>query len=95
MNTKNFVAAGLIIAVLVSILAPFLASSNPDGLLSTAEKFEDLKGKDYPAFRSPLPGYIIPSMGATEKSGAFAVTIGTLTLFGAGYGFARMIKNLA
>ncbi len=93
MNTKNFVAAGLIIALLISILAPFIASSSPDGLESTAEKFEGLKGKDYHAFRSPLPGYVMPSTGETEKSGAFAMVIGTLVIFGTGYGFARVIKN--
>jgi cobalt/nickel transport protein len=85
MNTKNFVAIGLGIALLVSILAPFLASSNPDGLESVAEKFEDSEGKDYQAFNSPFPDYSIPSLGETGTSGALAIVIGTFITFGIGY----------
>ena len=31
---KSFVIGGLIVAIIIAILAPFLASSNPDGLES-------------------------------------------------------------
>lgn len=34
---RNFIIGGLVIAIIIAILAPFLASSNPDGLESAAE----------------------------------------------------------
>jgi cobalt/nickel transport protein len=93
MNKKYFVAVGLCVAILISILAPFLASSNPDGLESAAEKFEKSEGKDYQVFGSPFPDYIVPSLGETGTSGALAIIIGTLITFGLGYLLIKAIKR--
>ena len=93
MNKKYFVVVGLAVAILISILAPFLASSSPDGLESAAEKFEESEGKDYQAFGSPFPDYIVPGLGETEMSGAVAIIIGTLITFGLGYLLAKAIKR--
>lgn len=93
MNTKNFVIVGLVIAVLVSALAPFLASSNPDGLESAAEKFEESEGKEFQAINSPFPDYIVPQLGETGTSGVLAIIAGTFITFGMGYGLTRAIKK--
>jgi cobalt/nickel transport protein len=93
MNRKYFVAFGLAIAVLISVLAPFLASSSPDGLESAAEKFKESEGKDYQVFGPPFPDYIVPFLGETEISGALAIIIGTLLTFGIGYLLTKAINR--
>jgi cobalt/nickel transport protein len=95
MRVKNFVMAGLGIALLISLLAPYLASPNPDGLESAAEKFEEAEGKDYLAFNSPFPDYMVPSMGETGASGVAAIVMGTLVTFLVGLGLSKTIKNRA
>ena len=40
---KKFIIGGLVVAIIIAILAPFLASSNPDGLESAAEKIVMVK----------------------------------------------------
>jgi len=93
MKRDTFVVFGLCIAVLIAVLAPFLASPNPDGLESAAEKFESAEGKDYLAIDSPLPDYVVPSLGEGEVSGAAAIAFGTVAMFGLSYAFAKAIKK--
>jgi len=75
---------GLAIAFIVSVLAPFLASSNPDGLESAAENFSSAEGKDYVKFDSPMPDYAIEGM---DKAGEVAaIVIGTFVVAALAYG---------
>ncbi|NOZ76169.1 MAG: cobalamin biosynthesis protein CbiN [Euryarchaeota archaeon] len=92
-GTRRFVIAGLAVALLISILAPYLASPNPDGLESAAEKFEEAEGRDYLAFNSPLPDYTVPSLGETGVSGIVAIVIGTMVTFLVGFGLSKTIKS--
>ncbi len=93
MKRETFVALGLGIAMVIAILAPFLASPNPDGLESAAEKFSSAEGKDYLAFNSPLPDYIVPSLGEGESSGVVAIVFGTIGIFVLSYLFIRAIRT--
>lgn len=43
METKKFVAIGLVVALLIGVAAVFLASGDPDGLESTALVVQDEK----------------------------------------------------
>ena len=80
MNTRNrnFILGGLAIAIVIAILAPFLASSNPDGLESTAESLEVPESDA--AFQSPLPDYAIPGMEENPVGGVVALIIGTIVV---------------
>jgi len=80
MNEKNkkLLLIGLVVAVIISVIAPFAASENPDGLESAAEEFESAEGKEDTDYESPMPDYIVPQLGEDGNSGAVAVVIGTL-----------------
>jgi len=83
--------AGIVIALLIAGLAPFLASSNPDGLESAAEKFSSAEGRDYVAFDSPMPDYAVEGMGKMGEM--LAIVIGTLLMVVMGYGAGMMLKK--
>ena len=78
MNTqnRNLVMGGLAIAIVIAILAPFLASSNPDGLESTAESLEVPESEA--VFESPLPDYAIPGMEDNPWSGVVSLILGVI-----------------
>ena len=70
---RKFLYSGIAIALLISVLAPFLASSNPDGLESAAagvvekSKLSGLEETE-PVVDSPMPDYSIEGMGKTGES---------------------------
>ncbi|MDI9395903.1 MAG: PDGLE domain-containing protein [Euryarchaeota archaeon] len=82
-SNMKFFYAGIAIALLLSVVAPFLASSDPDGLESAAggvieeSKLSELEEME-PVVGSPLPDYAIEGMG---KSGEIiAIVIGTIAV---------------
>ncbi|MGC9517533.1 MAG: PDGLE domain-containing protein [Methanomicrobiales archaeon] len=97
MNTKNrnLVIGGLVIALIIAVLAPFLASSSPDGLESTAESLGVPETE--PALESPLPDYTLPGMEDNPWGGVLALIIGTivvlLVMFGIGAIFSKKNGN--
>lgn len=99
-NTK-FILAGAAIAILLSILAPFLASSNPDGLDKTLitlvgggseEKAEEIIGeKDPVGYESPFQDYSIEGM---DKAGeVLAILIGTVLMLVLALGVSSLLKK--
>ncbi len=91
MNTanRNLILGGLAIAIIIAILAPFLASSNPDGLDSTAESLEVPESEA--AFQSPLPDYAIPGMEENPLGGVIALVGGTILVLLVALGLAKLI----
>lgn len=87
---NRFVIRGLALAFVIAIVAPFLASSNPDGLESTAEKFNALE-LEKEIFKSPFPDYTVPGLG--EFSEVAALVLGTATVFLLAYGVARVYAH--
>lgn len=92
-KTKKFIIIGLIIAILMAVLAPFLASSNPDGLESAAEKIINPGVSDEAVHESPMPDYVIPALGENSISGGLSIVIGTLIVFGLAYGLGYVLKR--
>ncbi|WP_269851140.1 PDGLE domain-containing protein [Methanosarcina horonobensis] len=76
-SNMKFLYAGIAIALLLSILAPFLASPDPDGLESAAggvieeSKMSELEEME-PAVSSPMPDYAIEGMGKSGEIMAIA-----------------------
>lgn len=100
MSGKNmkFLYAGIVIALLISVLAPFLASPDPDGLESAASgvieesKLSELEEQE-PAVSSPMPGYAIEGMG---KSGeVMAIAIGTIAVLAISFGLGKVFNKKA
>ena len=69
----KFVVGGLVVAILIAIMAPYLASSDPDGLESAAEKIINPEVSDEAFLESPMPDYVIPSLGEDPISGVVAI----------------------
>lgn len=95
-SNMKFLYAGIAIALILAILAPFLASPDPDGLESAAggvvskEKLSEMEEAGS-VFSSPMPDYAIDGMG---KSGEVAaIVVGTLLVLGISYGLGKLIKK--
>lgn len=107
MDTKTFIIAGILIAVVIGVLAVFLASPDPDGMESTALVIQGDKtltgdtppdaevNEDVPgrfAYDSPFPDY---SMGEhLGKAGDIvAVIIGIAVAFLLVFGITKIIAR--
>jgi len=98
---RNIIIAGAAIAILIAILAPFLASPNPDGLdknLITlvgggseehAEKI--IEEKNLVGYEPPFPDYSIEGM---DKAGeVLAIVLGTVIMLVLALGLSSVIKK--
>jgi cobalt/nickel transport protein len=105
MDNKTFLIIGIIVALVIGIMAVFLASSDPDGLESTALLVQGQKtltgGTPADAqihedttgklsYEPPMPDY---SMGKSLGSlgGIIAIVIGTLLTFGIALGVSKLL----
>jgi len=95
-SNMKFLYAGIVIALLLAVVAPFLASPYPDGLESAAtgvineEKLAEMEEAGS-VFSSPMSDYGIGGMG---KSGEVAaIVIGTLLVLAISYGLGKIIKK--
>jgi cobalt/nickel transport protein len=106
MDNKTFIIAGIIIALLIGVIAVFMASGDPDGLESTALVVQGQKtitgGTPETAeiheetagrfaYSSPMPDYSLgEDMGAL--GGIIASVLGTILAFLVVLGLAYGIK---
>ncbi|ADG13137.1 conserved hypothetical protein [Methanocaldococcus infernus ME] len=102
MDNKKIIIYGLVVAIIISILAPFLASPNPDGLESTAEKVANEKAleknleqlgleEEGSVAPAPMPDYSIPGLGKIGE--ILALIVGTIIVFALAYGFSIIVKR--
>lgn len=90
-KNRNLLLGGLAIALIIAILAPFLASSNPDGLESTAESLEVPESEA--VFSAPLPDYAIPGMEDNPLGGVVSLIIGTIVVLLVFLGLASVLRK--
>lgn len=107
MDNKTFIITGVIVALLIGLVAVFLASGDPDGLESSALVVqgqkeltgttpEDAEVNEDPdgkfSYTSPMPDYALgEEMGAL--GGIIAIVIGTILAFLIVLGLAYGIKT--
>lgn len=83
----SMLAASLAVAALLS---PF-ASSFPDGLEKVAEGLGFIeKGEVEAALKAPMPDYQLPFLKNEKISTSLAGVLGTLAVFGASAGIAKI-----
>lgn len=90
---KYWWGVGLLIAVVVALFSP-LASPHPDGLERVAED----KGFLDRALDAPnqiIPDYVFPGIANERVATIVAGVIGTLLMFGLGYGLAWALRRRA
>jgi cobalt/nickel transport protein len=94
-SNYKFLFAGIAVALIISVLAPFLASSDPDGLESAAEGLIDEETflqmeETAPVVDSPMPDYAIDGLG---KSGeVFSIVFGTISVLGISFVLGKLTK---
>jgi len=89
-NDRKLVIAAVILCMVIGILAPFIASSYPDGLEKSAEQLISNPNTE-PAVNAPMSGYSITGLGKLGKIVAMILGIlGTLVI---AYIFAMLIKR--
>ena len=107
METKTFVAAGIVLAILIGLAAVFLASPNPDGLESTAlivQGDKTLTGDTPPdaevnedtadrfSYEAPLPDYSM-GVGMGKTGEIIALVAGVLVTFLVILGISRVVSR--
>ncbi|MDD5474461.1 MAG: cobalt transporter CbiM [Candidatus Methanoperedens sp.] len=92
-STLKVAAAGAVVFLGLAIAAPFLASSNPDGLQQTASVVIKNEINSVIAPITPIfPNYSIPGMG--EKGRVAAIVIGFAAIILIWLGAARLMKKV-
>lgn len=88
---RNLVIAGIVICIVIAGLAPFIASSNPDGLEKSAQQLNTKEEANN--YQAPFADYNFPLLGNGPYSGALAIVIGILIVLGLGYLVAYIFKR--
>lgn len=82
--TPRFVVMGLLICAALAVIAPFVASSNPDGLESAAHGLlgeEGVSAQEQSYYQgAPMPDYVVPQLGEDAPSSAVATAIGVVAM---------------
>jgi len=91
---KKEIIIGLLAALFLAFIVSPFASSWPDGLEKVAEDKGFLhKGEVKPILTSPVPDYTWPGVKSERMATSMAGAVGTLIVFGAGYGLAFLLRR--
>jgi hypothetical protein len=88
---RHWWVIGLLLALIVALLSP-LASSYPDGLERVAED-EGFLEQAQDAQYELIPDYLFPGISNDAMATIVAGVVGTLVMFGLGYGLAWLLRR--
>lgn len=88
---KKLIVVGLIVCGIIALLAPFIASSNPDGLEKSAEQISTTSESG--SYEAPFKDYVIPVLGDGPLSGVVALIVGVLVALGLGYFVSVILRR--
>jgi cobalt/nickel transport protein len=86
---RNFVIFGVIICLVIGLISPFIASTNPDGLEKSAEQISTVQ--DGEIYEAPIPDYTIEPLGKVGE--IVALVLGILVSLGIGFIIALMLRR--
>jgi len=89
---RNLIIGGVVICLIIAFLAPFIASSNPDGLEKSAQSLAP-NTEPQPAFESPFSNYNLPFLGDNPYGGIIALVIGIFITLLVAYVIAFLLKR--
>ncbi|MFY9638664.1 MAG: PDGLE domain-containing protein [Methanobacterium sp.] len=88
---RNLIIVGFLICLFIAVLAPFIASNNPDGLEKSAQQIST--AEEGGVYTAPFSDYLIPLLGESPLSGIVALIVGVLIALGLGYIAALVIRR--
>ncbi len=88
---KHWWVVGLLLAIVMALLSP-LASPHPDGLVRLAQD-KGFAGKAREATIRLIPDYLFPGIENGAVARTVAGVVGTLGVFGLGYGVAWLLRR--
>jgi cobalt/nickel transport protein len=98
-GTKGIIIGGLACALLIAVLSPYIASTNPDGLGATAQhlnpKLWNSSSNDFanPGYwHAPFENYEIWQIGG-KLGGILALILGLFIAMGVALGVTEIIKR--
>jgi cobalt/nickel transport protein len=86
---RNLIIAVVILCLVIGVLAPFIASPNPDGLEKSAEQLMPGGGETEGVVSPPFPDYGIESLGKMGEIIAMFIGIFVTLIFA--YVVAKLI----
>jgi len=89
-NDKYFIIGGICICMVIAILSPFIASSNPDGLEKSSEQ---LGGTESGVYTAPFADYTISALGDSPLAGIAALALGVIVALLIAYVVGMIIKR--
>ena len=93
-KNKKLLLGGLAIAIIIGILSPFIASTNPDGLDASADHLNQSVVDNPPGYwHAPFDEYLVPQLGDGPLAGIAALVIGVLMTLALAYGVTEIIKR--
>ena len=92
-KNRNLLIGGIIVALILGVLSPFIASTNPDGLESSAEHLNPNAMQDPGYWHAPFENYKVPFLGNGPFAGVVALIIGILIALGLAYILTRILKR--
>ena len=78
MELNKFYVIGLVIALVICVLSPFLASGNPDGLEASAEVLNPSSLESEPLLSVIMPDYTFEGMEDNPLAGVVSLLIGAV-----------------
>ncbi len=92
-KNKNLIIGGLIIALILGVLSPFIASTNPDGLDASAEHLNPAIMDNPGYWQAPFADYQVPQLGDGPLAGIAALVLGVLIALGFVYVVTEVLKR--
>ena len=92
-KNRNLLIGGVIVALILGVLSPFIASTNPDGLESSAEHLNPNAMQNPGYWHAPFENYKIPFLGNGPLAGIVALIIGILIALGLEYILTEILKR--
>ena len=91
-RNRNIFIAGLIIVLIIGVLSPFVASSNPDGLQKSIDQLNsNVHEQSY--YSPPLADYTIPGFSNNPLGGVLALLLSISVIAVVAYIIARILKR--
>jgi cobalt/nickel transport protein len=90
---RNVLVVGVIIALVISVLSPFIASTNPDGLDASADALNPAIIDSVSYFTPIMQDYSLPGMEDNPIGGVISLVVGSLIALGLAYGVFLLIKK--